>query len=103
MEAEFSILILAEFSIFYTFLKCFHLQFIRLDAFDTNFDQLLTLMTDYWNITPPKLIISVTGGAKQFHWQKRLLDTFKKGIIDAAKSTCEIPNTFLHLLSTMIS
>lgn len=40
-----------------------------------------------WNLQPPKLIISVTGGAKKFTIPQRMKNAFKLGLINAATST----------------
>ena len=46
-----------------------------------------TLMMDYWQMREPKLIISVTGGAKDFDFTNhRLVTCFKRGLIKAATS-----------------
>jgi transient receptor potential cation channel subfamily M protein 2 len=50
-------------------------------------------MSEYWGLPPPKLLISVTGGAKQFHLNKRLNAVFKRGWIDAAKTTSRFTRT----------
>eukprot|EP00057_Strongylocentrotus_purpuratus_P015555 XP_011670029.1 PREDICTED: transient receptor potential cation channel subfamily M member 2-like [Strongylocentrotus purpuratus] len=48
---------------------------------------LLSLFRDVWNLTNPKLLISVTGGAQNFPLNRRLKDVFRKGLIKAATST----------------
>lgn len=40
-----------------------------------------------WNLQPPKLIISVTGGAQKFTIPPRMKKAFKRGLIKAAAST----------------
>ena len=45
------------------------------------------LMTQYWKIPIPKLLISVTGGAQRFDLSLKLKQVFKKGLINAATST----------------
>ena len=40
-----------------------------------------------WNLSRPKLIISVTGGAKKFSMPHRMKKAFKCGLIKAAVST----------------
>jgi len=42
------------------------------------------LITDRWQLDEPKMIISVTGGARRFYMQKRLLKSFKRGLMKAA-------------------
>ena len=49
-------------------------------------DNIWKLMTDYWNMREPKLIISVTGGAKNFYVKNRLRTNFKRGLMKAATS-----------------
>ncbi len=41
----------------------------------------------YWNLRRPKLILSVTGGAKNFTIPHRIKKAFKEGIVKAASST----------------
>ena len=50
-------------------------------------EHLWTLLTDIWNLPIPKLVLSVTGGARQFFMKPRLLNAFKQGLIDIASST----------------
>ncbi|XP_072117252.1 transient receptor potential cation channel subfamily M member 2 [Mobula birostris] len=45
------------------------------------------LMTKYWGLNPPHLLISVTGGAKNFHLKPDLKFTFRRGLIKVAQST----------------
>ncbi|XP_030849301.1 transient receptor potential cation channel subfamily M member 2-like isoform X2 [Strongylocentrotus purpuratus] len=61
-------------------------KFIRVD-YETNPLMLLSLFRDVWNLTNPKLLISVTGGAQNFPLNRRLKDVFRKGLIKAATST----------------
>lgn len=44
-------------------------------------------MYDAWNLHKPKLLISVTGGAKNFKMKLNIKNAFKKAIIKAAIST----------------
>ena len=53
----------------------------------TNAGDLLAVMLNFWKMEPPKLIISVTGGAKRFFMKNRLKDSFNRGLINAATST----------------
>ena len=66
--------------------NCLFIQYIRVDA-DTSPANLRDLLSDQWNIPPPRLIISVTGGAKSFYMKTRLKNSFKRGLINAATST----------------
>jgi len=46
-----------------------------------------TLMRDCWKVPEPKLIISVTGGAKGFEMNNpRIRNSFKRGLVKAATS-----------------
>ena len=64
----------------------FLLQYIRVDI-ETDLETCWTLLSDYWLMPPPKLIISVTGGAKRFFMKARLKSSFKRGLVNAATST----------------
>ena len=46
-------------------------------------------LTQKWKMEMPKLIISVTGGAKRFEMKKRHLQSFKRGLMKAATSSGE--------------
>lgn len=46
-----------------------------------------SLLSDYWGLTAPRLVISVTGGAKALKLKPRLRDSFKRGLVKAAAST----------------
>lgn len=61
-------------------------QYVRVDK-DTEMKHMMTLITKYWKLEKPKLLISVTGGAKSFNMSKRLTETFQRGLIKAARST----------------
>ena len=47
----------------------------------------LSLMIDHWGLDRPNLLISVTGGAKNFHMRPRLKEVFRRGLMKAAAST----------------
>ena len=70
----------------YTF-KMLILKYMRL-SFRTNMDTVIKLLMDKnkWNLKQPKLIISVTGGAKCV-LQPRLKETFCKGLVKVATTT----------------
>uniref|UniRef100_A0A914UQR0 TRPM SLOG domain-containing protein n=1 Tax=Plectus sambesii TaxID=2011161 RepID=A0A914UQR0_9BILA len=53
----------------------------------TSPETLWTLLSDVWNLPTPKLVLSVTGGAKHFNMKPRLANAFKQGLIDVASST----------------
>ena len=61
-------------------------QYVRLDS-QTPMDVVWTLLSDYWHMPPPKLIVSVTGGAKSFFMKSRLKTSFKRGLVNAATSS----------------
>ena len=44
-------------------------------------------MLDAWRLKKPKLIISVTGGAKNFTMKPNLKNAFKKAVIKAITNT----------------
>lgn len=54
---------------------------------DTQIEDVWKYMQDYWCLQKPKLVISITGGAKKFNMKIRLLNAFKRGIVSAAAST----------------
>ncbi|XP_059823427.1 transient receptor potential cation channel subfamily M member 2 [Hypanus sabinus] len=54
---------------------------------DTSPNTIYQLMTEHWRLSPPHLLISVTGGAKNFHLKPDLKFTFRRGLIKVAQST----------------
>ncbi|XP_078610415.1 transient receptor potential cation channel subfamily M member-like 2 isoform X3 [Branchiostoma floridae x Branchiostoma japonicum] len=50
-------------------------------------EALWELMTKHWQLEPPNLLISVTGGAKKFLLKERLKNIFKIGLVKASQST----------------
>ncbi|XP_073517307.1 transient receptor potential cation channel subfamily M member 2-like isoform X2 [Phyllobates terribilis] len=48
---------------------------------------LFELMTQQWGLSMPSLLISVTGGAKNFNISLRLKNEFSRGLVKAAQST----------------
>ena len=44
-------------------------------------------MINHWGLDRPNLLISVTGGAKNFHMRPRLKEVFRRGLMKAAAST----------------
>ncbi|XP_029463786.1 transient receptor potential cation channel subfamily M member 2 [Rhinatrema bivittatum] len=44
-------------------------------------------MTEQWGLEVPNLLISVTGGAKNFHMKQRLRNIFRRGLVKAAQTT----------------
>lgn len=45
------------------------------------------LMTQYWGLDVPNLLISVTGGAKDFNMKPRLKSVFRRGLVKVAQTT----------------
>ncbi|CAH2226291.1 transient receptor potential cation channel subfamily M member 2 [Pelobates cultripes] len=54
---------------------------------DTNPRVLFDLMTQQWGLSVPSLLISVTGGAKNFSINPRLKNQFSGGLVTAAQTT----------------
>ncbi|XP_069790175.1 transient receptor potential cation channel subfamily M member 2 [Narcine bancroftii] len=54
---------------------------------DTAPGTLYQLMTKYWGLNPPQLLMSITGGAKNFHLKPELSFMFRRGLIKVAQST----------------
>ncbi|XP_078514895.1 transient receptor potential cation channel subfamily M member 2-like isoform X2 [Lissotriton helveticus] len=54
---------------------------------DTPPEVLYEMMTDHWHARKPNLLITVTGGAKNFSMNPRLKSLFSKGLVKAAQST----------------
>ncbi|XP_066544155.1 transient receptor potential cation channel subfamily M member 2 isoform X2 [Amia ocellicauda] len=61
-------------------------KFVRVSS-DTSPATLYQLVTEYWNLSPPNLLISVTGGAKNFYMKARLKSMFRRGLIKVAHTT----------------
>ncbi len=61
-------------------------KFVRVNH-DVHPNKLLQLLNKQWNLGTPKLLISVTGGANNFHMGNKLKSVFRKGLIKAALST----------------
>ncbi|XP_067892332.1 transient receptor potential cation channel subfamily M member 2 isoform X2 [Heterodontus francisci] len=61
-------------------------KYVRVST-DTPPATLYHLMTKYWGLNPPHLLISVTGGAKNFHLKPSLRFMFRRGLIKVAQST----------------
>uniref|UniRef100_A0A8C4FF86 Transient receptor potential cation channel, subfamily M, member 2 n=1 Tax=Dicentrarchus labrax TaxID=13489 RepID=A0A8C4FF86_DICLA len=54
---------------------------------DTSPETLYELLTEQWKLSPPNLLISVTGGAKNFYLKARLKNMFHRGLIKVAQTT----------------
>jgi len=50
-------------------------------------DKIVNIMRNQWNMERPNLLISVTGGAKDFAVKPGLMEVFRHGLIKAAEST----------------
>ena len=50
----------------------------------------MKLLKKCWDMEAPNLLISVTGGAKNFMMRPRLKEMFRRGLINVAKSTGNI-------------
>ncbi|XP_066542051.1 transient receptor potential cation channel subfamily M member 2-like isoform X2 [Hoplias malabaricus] len=61
-------------------------KYIRVSS-ETSPEVLYELMTEHWKLKPPNLLISVTGGAKDFHMKTHLKENFHRGLIKVAKTT----------------
>ncbi|CAF0919426.1 unnamed protein product [Brachionus calyciflorus] len=61
-------------------------KFIRVGQ-NTDMQKMIKLLFSIWNLEPPKLLISVTGGAQNFNLKSKLKDVFRRGLVKAALST----------------
>ncbi|XP_025081227.1 transient receptor potential cation channel subfamily M member 2-like isoform X2 [Pomacea canaliculata] len=61
-------------------------KYVRVDT-DTDMKTMLQLMMEVWSMKRPNLLISVTGGAKNFVMRARLKEAFRRGLMKAALST----------------
>ncbi|XP_070771465.1 transient receptor potential cation channel subfamily M member 2 [Enoplosus armatus] len=61
-------------------------KYVRVST-DTSPEILYQLMTEQWKLSPPNLLISVTGGAKNFYLKARLKNVFHRGLIKVAQTT----------------
>ena len=55
-------------------------QFIRV-SHDTDPEKVLTLLRNEWRLELPKLLISVTGGAKSFTLHPKLKNVLRQGLL----------------------
>ncbi|XP_078515233.1 transient receptor potential cation channel subfamily M member 2-like [Lissotriton helveticus] len=62
------------------------LKFARVSQ-DAPPDVLYTMMKEEWSLHVPNLLLSVTGGAKDFIMRPRLKNLFSKGLVKAAQTT----------------
>ncbi|XP_067830631.1 transient receptor potential cation channel subfamily M member 4-like isoform X2 [Heptranchias perlo] len=63
-----------------------HGKFVRLSS-DTDPAVVYTLITQYWGIPPPNLVVSVVGGEGNLKMKTWLKDILRRGLIKAAQST----------------
>ncbi|XP_029557806.1 transient receptor potential cation channel subfamily M member 2 isoform X2 [Salmo trutta] len=61
-------------------------KYVRVSS-DTSPDLLYQLLTEQWKLPPPNLLISVTGGAKNFYMKPHLTALFRRGLIKVAQTT----------------
>ncbi|XP_029794679.1 transient receptor potential cation channel subfamily M member 2 isoform X3 [Suricata suricatta] len=61
-------------------------KYVRLSQ-DTPPGVIYHLMTRYWGLDVPSLLISVTGGAKDFNMKPRLKSVFRRGLVKVAQTT----------------
>uniref|UniRef100_G1LW30 Transient receptor potential cation channel subfamily M member 2 n=6 Tax=Ailuropoda melanoleuca TaxID=9646 RepID=G1LW30_AILME len=61
-------------------------KYVRL-SLDTPPSVIYHLMTQYWGLDVPNLLISVTGGAKDFNMKPRLKSVFRRGLVKVAQTT----------------
>ncbi|XP_029314727.1 transient receptor potential cation channel subfamily M member 2 [Cottoperca gobio] len=61
-------------------------KYLRVST-DTSPEMLYQLLTEQWKLSPPNLLISVTGGAKNFYLKARLKNMFNRGLIKVAQTT----------------
>ncbi|KAJ8319657.1 hypothetical protein KUTeg_002792 [Tegillarca granosa] len=61
-------------------------KFVRVDV-ETPMEDMLHLLMHIWGLEKPNLLISVTGGAKNFNMKQRLKEVFRRGLMKVAKST----------------
>ncbi|KAL3875814.1 hypothetical protein ACJMK2_033729, partial [Sinanodonta woodiana] len=61
-------------------------QYIRVDP-ETKREDLWTIMTNYWKLPFPELLISITGGAKRFDPTDKHQQIFKRVLMNAATTT----------------
>lgn len=64
---------------------CFSPQYVRLSC-DAKPEELRSLLLREWNMTKPKLLISVHGGTDNFPLPPRVSQAFSKGLIRAAET-----------------
>ncbi|XP_011374673.1 transient receptor potential cation channel subfamily M member 2 [Pteropus vampyrus] len=61
-------------------------KYVRVSQ-DTPSSTIYQLMTQHWGLDVPNLLISVTGGAKDFNMKLRLKSVFRRGLVKVAQTT----------------
>ncbi|XP_063743322.1 transient receptor potential cation channel subfamily M member 2 [Eleginops maclovinus] len=61
-------------------------KYVRVST-ETKPEILYELLTEQWRLSPPNLLISVTGGAKNFYLKAGLKNMFNRGLIKVAQTT----------------
>ncbi|XP_053420329.1 transient receptor potential cation channel subfamily M member 2 isoform X2 [Nycticebus coucang] len=61
-------------------------KYVRVSQ-DTPSSVIYHLMTQHWGLDIPNLLISVTGGAKNFNMKPRLKSIFRRGLVKVAQTT----------------
>ncbi|XP_062614395.1 transient receptor potential cation channel subfamily M member-like 2 isoform X2 [Saccostrea cucullata] len=61
-------------------------NYVRVDV-NTKMDVMMELMMDVWGLEKPNLLISVTGGAKNFTMKQKIKEEFRRGLMKVARST----------------
>ncbi|XP_061023445.1 transient receptor potential cation channel subfamily M member 2 [Dama dama] len=61
-------------------------KYVRLSQ-DTPSSLIYQLMTEQWGLDAPNLLISVTGGAKDFNMKPRLKSVFRRGLLKVAQTS----------------
>uniref|UniRef100_A0A2I3RP84 Transient receptor potential cation channel subfamily M member 2 n=1 Tax=Pan troglodytes TaxID=9598 RepID=A0A2I3RP84_PANTR len=61
-------------------------KYVRVSQ-DTPSSVIYHLMTQHWGLEVPNLLISVTGGAKNFNMKPRLKSIFRRGLVKVAQTT----------------
>lgn len=67
------------------------MKYIRISD-DTKPEVVWEILTKHWNLEIPKLLISVTGGARRFDMKPRLRQRVMRGLMKASTSTGEQNN-----------
>ncbi|KAK3101394.1 hypothetical protein FSP39_003210, partial [Pinctada imbricata] len=61
-------------------------KYIRVDV-NQPMEDMLELLMKVWGLEKPNLLISVTGGAKNFKMKQKLKEVFRRGLLKVARST----------------